>query len=197
MIAFVEGKIVYKDPAYVIVETVGIGYLVKITLNTYSAIKNEERFRFLTYLHIKEDAHTLYGFSTNDEKSLFLDLIGISGIGPGTAVMVLSSLAPSELRQSIISEDVRTIQSIKGIGAKTAQRIILELKDKLKKTSVISEVGVISSPQHNTIRQEALSALVTLGIAKAAAEKSIDTVLKKEGATISLEQLIKQALKTA
>jgi len=195
MIAYIDGKLAYKDPTYIILETGGIGYQIKISLSTYTLVKDQERCKLHTYLHIKEDAHTLYGFFELSEKKVFLDLISISGIGPGTALMTLSSLSPAELQNAIITEDVKVIQAVKGIGAKTAQRIILELKDKMKKESLIEDKFIpISS--HNTLRKEALSALVTLGIARNIAEKSIDGILKREG-NISLEQLIKLALKTA
>jgi holliday junction DNA helicase RuvA len=197
MIAYIKGKLTYKDPTYVIVETGGIGYQIKISLNTYTAIKEEEEIKLYTFLHIKEDAHTLYGFSQNSEKILFLNIISISGIGPSTGLMVLSSLAPEEIQEAIINEDVRTIQKIKGIGAKTAQRLILELKDKFRKEITPDFASKFSSKTNNTVRNEALSALVTLGINKMAAEKSIDSILKKEGETITLEHLIKLALKTS
>ncbi|HEY8399871.1 MAG TPA: Holliday junction branch migration protein RuvA [Cytophagaceae bacterium] len=197
MIAYIDGKLAYKDPAYVIIEAGGLGYQVKISLNTYSCIKSEERIRLLTYLHIKEDAHTLYGFAESEEKKLFLDLISISGVGPGTALMVLSSLGVPDIKAAILQEDVRTLQSIKGIGGKTAQRIILELKDKLKKENLVPETGAMLKTSHNTIRNEALSALVTLGIPRPTAEKNIDSILKKQGNDITLEQLIKIALKTS
>jgi len=198
MIAYIQGKLAHKDPTSVVIETSGVGYLIKISLNTYGAIKNEESIRLHTYLSIKEDAHTLYGFVEAEEKRLFMELISISGVGPGTALMVLSSLPPDELHQAIVSEDLRTIQGVKGIGAKTAQRIILELKDKLKKDSFVAATD--NRPvafAHNKIRSEALAALVTLGIAKAVAEKNIDSIIKKEGTAIVLEQLIKLALKSS
>jgi Holliday junction DNA helicase RuvA len=197
MIAYIDGKLAFKDATYVIIEAGGIGYQIKISLNTYSALKEGERCKLHTYLHIKEDGHTLFGFHEISEKKVFMNLISISGVGPGTALMVLSSLGPKEVEQAIVSEDVRTIQGVKGIGAKTAQRIILELKDKIKKDSLGMDGQVISQNPYNTLRNEALSALITLGISKNIGEKSIDTILKKEGNTISLEQLIKLALKSA
>lgn len=199
MIAYLKGKLAYKDPTFVIIDVQGIGYEVKISLQTYSKIKDEEHIMLLTYLHIKEDAHTLYGFKEEAEKKLFLLLISISGVGPNTGLMILSSLSSEELELAILSEDHRTIQNVKGVGAKTAQRIILELKDKIKKSSL----GDIAAPtfgftanNHNKIREEALQALVTLGFPKATAEKNISAVLKKTGAEISLEELIKASLKT-
>lgn len=198
MIAYLKGKLVYKDPTYVLIEVGGIGYHVKISLQTYSKIKDEEHIMLLTYLHIKEDAHTLYGFKEENEKRLFLHLISISGVGPNTGLMILSSLSSEELESAIVQEDFRTIQNVKGVGAKTAQRIVLELKDKVKKDSLLehsqTSVGFVQS--NNKIREEALQALITLGFPKATAEKNIAAVLKKTGSEISLEELIKASLKT-
>ena len=197
MIAYIDGKLTFKDPTYVIVETNGIGYQIKISLSTFASLNEGERVKLLTYLHIKEDAHTLYGFSDAVQKRLFLDLISISGIGPNTALVMLSSLDPSEMQHAIASEDVRKIQNIKGIGAKTAQRVILELKDKMRKLESGTETKSMTGTSYNTVRNEALSALVTLGIARAAAEKTVDVILKKEGDQITLEQLIRLALKSS
>jgi holliday junction DNA helicase RuvA len=197
MIAYLKGKLAYKDPTFVIIDISGVGYEVKISLQTYSQIKDEEQVRLLTYLSIKEDSHTLYGFSQDSEKKLFLNLISISGVGPNTALMILSSLTSEELEIAIVSEDARTIQNVKGVGAKTAQRIILELKDKIKKVSFADSV-IPNSPFSNTnnkTKEEALQALLTLGFTKAVAEKNIATVLKKTGPEISLEELIKASLK--
>ncbi|MFT4857124.1 MAG: Holliday junction DNA helicase RuvA [Algoriphagus sp.] len=197
MIAYLSGKLVIKDPTYVIIDVGGIGYQVKISLQTYSRIKDEEQVRLLTFLHIKEDAHTLYGFKEEDEKRLFLLLIGINGVGPNTGLMILSSLSTEEIEHAILSGDVGTIQHVKGIGTKTAQRIILELKDKVGKAGsdgVTASLGFLKSS--NKTREEALQALITLGFPKAAAEKNIATVLKKTVGEISLEDLIKASLKT-
>lgn len=196
MIAYIDGKLAYKEATYVIIDVNGIGYHINISLTTYSAIKDQENCKLHTYLHVKEDSQTLYGFSTSAEKKIFLDLISISGVGPNTGLMVQSSLSAEELQHAIINEDAKTIQGVKGIGGKTAQRIILELKDKLAKEEIVS--GTISSTgTNNTIRQEALSALITLGFNKLAAEKTINNILKNSGNKITLEVLIKQALKTA
>ena len=197
MIAYLQGKLTYKDPTRVIIEVQGIGYEVKISLQTYATLQSEESCRLFTYLHIKEDAHTLYGFRGLDEKKMFLDLISISGVGPGTGLMILSSLNPEELHQAIVHEEVRTIQGVKGIGAKTAQRIILELKDKMKKAESPLTSSGTSAPSHNTTRNEALSALVTLGINRGVAEKTLDTILKNRAETPTLEELIKLALKNS
>ncbi|MDF2157135.1 Holliday junction branch migration protein RuvA [Algoriphagus sp. CAU 1675] len=198
MIAYLQGRLVFKDPTYVIIDVGGIGYQVKISLQTYSKIKDEEQIRLLTFLHIKEDAHTLYGFREENEKRLFLQLISINGVGPNTGLMILSSLSTEEIEHAILSGDVGTIQHVKGIGAKTAQRIILELKDKIAKggtDSTSSQLGFLKSS--NKIREEALQALITLGFPKAAAEKNIAQVLKKTNGEISLEDLIKASLKTS
>ena len=196
MIAYIDGKLTLKDPTFVIIDVGGVGYQIKVSLNTYSSLPAGERCRLHTFLHIKEDAHTLYGFNTVAEKELFLLLISISGVGPNTGLMILSSLSVEEVQQAIVREDVRTIQHVKGIGAKTAQRIILELKDKVKKDVMLSEVGTPAAT-HNTNRAEALSALVTLGFAKNVAEKTLDSIIKREGGSLSVEELIKFALKSS
>lgn len=197
MIVYLDGRITHKDPTYLIVEVGGIGYQVKVSLATYGKLKDVEKAKVFTYFHVKEDAHTLYGFFDTLEKQLFTDLISVNGVGPSTALMVLSSLSPDELRQAIINEDIRIIQAVKGIGAKTAQRLVLELKDKMKKESWVEDADKnLSITKSNSIRQEALSALVTLGFNRTVAEKNIDILLKKNP-PISLEELIKQALKMA
>ncbi len=196
MIAYIDGKLTFREAAYVIIEANGIGYEIKISLNTYTQLTEGERCKLLTYLHVREDAQILYGFLEAREKRMFLDLISVSGIGPNTALAILSSTDPDELHSNIVSENVKAIQAVKGIGAKTAQRLILELKDKLKKDTIVSPTALLAKQSHNTRRDEALSALVTLGIQKNVAEKSIDAVLKREGNDVSLETLIKLALKT-
>ncbi|WP_025145403.1 Holliday junction branch migration protein RuvA [Pedobacter jeongneungensis] len=193
MYAYIDGKLTFKNPAYVVVEAGGIGYHINISLNTYSALGDAERCKLYTWLHVKEDAHTLYGFADEGERRLFLHLISVSGIGPNTGRMILSSITPVEIQTAIVKADLPLIQRIKGLGAKTAQRLVLELQDKLKKEGVDS---LISMPQHNTVKDEALSALVMLGFAKQTAEKTIDQILKVTEGTLSVEQLIKQALKT-
>lgn len=197
MIDYLNGKLVFKDPTYVLLDVGGIGYHVNISLQTYSKIKDEEQLRLLTFLHIKEDAHTLYGFKEQHEKRLFLLLISINGVGPNTGLMILSSLSSEEIEQAILSGDVATIQGVKGIGTKTAQRIILELKDKMGKSSsgeIAAPLGFLQGS--NKIREEALQALVTLGFPKAMAEKNLALALKKGGSDLSLEELIKASLKT-
>ena len=196
MIAYIDGKLTYKDPTFVIIEVGGVGYQIKISLNTYAGLTEGERCKLFTFLHIKEDAHTLYGFSEMSEKNIFLHLISISGVGPNTGLMILSSLSVAEIQQAIVREDVRTIQRIKGIGAKTAQRLILELKDKLKKEVLVDQTNV-SVTQHNTNQNEALSALITLGFARTVAEKTLDAIIKREGNHLTVEALIKLALKSS
>lgn len=193
MYAYIDGKLTFKNPAYVVVEAGGIGYHINISLNTYSALSDAERCKIYTWLHVKEDAHTLYGFADEGERRLFLHLISVSGIGPNTGRMILSSITPVEIQTAIIKADLPLIQRIKGLGAKTAQRLVLELQDKLKKEGADS---LISMPSHNTVKDEALSALVMLGFAKQTAEKTIDQILKVSEGTLSVEQLIKHALKT-
>ena len=197
MIAFLKGRLVAKEPTHIIVDVQGVGYLVHISLTTFAAVKDKEEIFILTYLHVKEDGHTLYGFCTEAEKQMFLSLISISGVGPSTGLMVQSSLSADEIQQAIVNEDIGTIQSVKGIGRKTAQRIILELKDKMQKEGIALPSADLSASSHNTLRSEALSALMTLGIKKQAAEKSIAGILKNSGNTITLEELIKRALKNA
>jgi holliday junction DNA helicase RuvA len=197
MIAFLRGKLVHRDPTHVLVDVNGIGYHVIISLQTYSAIKEQENIHLFTHLTIREDAHILFGFSSEGEKKLFQQLISVSGVGPSTAIVMLSYMNNQELKSAIVREDAAALQAIKGIGGKTAQRVIIELKDKLKKESWDETQPSISGGPHNTVKKEALSALLTLGLPKAMAEKSIDTVLKKSGNTITLEDLVKQALKNA
>jgi holliday junction DNA helicase RuvA len=196
MIAYIDGKLTYKDPTYVIIDVQGVGYQIRISLNTFAKLTEGERCKLHTFLHIKEDAHTLYGFAEMAEKNVFLHLISISGVGPGTALMIVSSLTVQEIQQAIVREDVRTIQQVKGIGGKTAQRIILELKDKFKKDTLVDGAN-ITLVTHNTNRNEALSALITLGFARTVAEKTLDSIIKREGNTLSVEALIKLALKSS
>jgi len=194
MIGYLKGNLTVKDPTFVIMDVQGVGYEVKISLATYSKVKDLDQCLIYTHLHVKEDAHTLYGFFGKEEKVTFLQLISISGVGPNTALMINSSLTVDELKNAIVNEEVSVIQKVKGIGSKTAHRIILELKDKIKKEGL--EAGTIVSGS-NSLRNEALSALVTLGINRNIAEKSVDSILKKYGSEITLEELIKLVLKQA
>jgi holliday junction DNA helicase RuvA len=197
MISYLKGRLAHKDPTFVIIDVNGVGYHVNISLQTFSEIKDQENILLFTHLAIREDAHILFGFSNESEKKLFQQLISVNGIGPSTAIVMLSYMNSNELKTAIISENAAALQSIKGIGGKTAQRVIIELRDKLKKEGWEEAQPNVSVGPHNTLRKEALSALLTLGLPKAVAEKSVDTVLKKSGNTITLEDLVKQALKTA
>lgn len=192
MFEYIDGKLTFKCPTYIVVEAGGIGYHIHISLNTYSSLKDTERCKIYTWLHIKEDAHTLYGFADEGERRLFLHLISVSGIGPNTGRMMLSSITPVEIQTAIVNADLPLIQRIKGIGVKSAQRLVLELQDKLKKEGSGS---LISAPLNNTVKEEALSALMMLGFAKAASEKAIDNAVKIGGQDLSVEQMIKTALK--
>jgi holliday junction DNA helicase RuvA len=193
MIAYLNGKLSYKSPAMVHIDVQGVGYEVQISLNTYSRIQGMESCKLLAYLHIKEDAHTLYGFFDEAERTIFLMLMGVSGIGANTARMMLSSLQPEDIQRAILMENEKMLESIKGIGAKTAKRLILELKDKFKKQKDIG--NQISVTSNNTMQEDALNALVTLGIARNVAEQAISKVLKAEPLLEDLEGLIKKSLK--
>ena len=193
MYDYISGKLAFKCPAYVVIDAGGVGYHINISLNTFSGLSiNENNCKLFIWLHVKEDAHTLYGFADEGERRLFLHLISVSGIGPNTGRMMLSSITPAEIQQAIIKGDVPLIQRIKGIGPKSAQRIVLELQDKLKKEGPDS---LISVPVNHTVKEEALSALVMLGFAKNAAEKVVDQIVKKEEENLTVEKLIKIALK--
>ena len=190
MITHVKGRLVEKNPAFAVIDCNGIGYLLRISLHTYSQIGEVESCMLLTHLSIKEDAHTLFGFAEREERELFRHLISVSGVGPNTAQMILSSLSPADAQQAILAENVSLLKSVKGIGGKTAQRIILDLKDKLAKQGIVVNQ---SFTKHNTTREEALSALTMLGFSKNAIEKVIDKELQ-EG-VIEVEELVKRVLK--
>ena len=191
MIAHIQGKIVEKTPTEVVIDCGGVGYHINISLHTYSLLPLSETIKLFTYLQIKEDAHTLFGFVEKSEREIFKMLLSVSGIGAGIARTMLSSIEPKQIIQSIAVGDVVTIQSIKGIGLKTAQRTILDLKDKVLK---IYDIDEISLTQNNTNKEEALSALEVLGFIRKSAEKTVEKVLK-ENPEASVETIIKQALK--
>ena len=193
MIAFLRGNFVYKSPALVHLETGGVGYELQISLNTYSRVQDLESGVLLTYLHIREDAHILYGFFDKAEKDMFILLISVSGVGASTARMMLSSMKPEEISRAILQGNARQLESIKGIGKKSAERIILELRDKLGKAR--EETLNISSITNNTVEQDALNALITLGIARPAAENAIKKVLNEGAGAEKIEDIIKKALK--
>ena len=198
MYNFIVGKLVEKYPESIIIETGGIGYELRIPLSTYEKIGDESSLKLYTYLHLKDGGQTLYGFYNKREKEVFLQLISISNVGPTAALMILSSLGVDEIIQAISTSNTKTIQSVRGIGAKTSQRIILELKDKFAGSSRFSEDPLVGGQGKPTfsIRNEALEALVALGIPKASAERNIQKIIHKKGNSITLEELIKLALKT-
>lgn len=191
MYAFISGKIAEITPAYAIVDNHGVGYFINITLNTFTAIGEQTEVKLYTHLQVLEDAHNLFGFYTAKERDMFELLISVSGVGCNTARLILSSLTVNELSTAIASEDIRTIQAVKGIGSKTAQRIIVDLKDKVKKTEYAEETANIVD---NNVKNEALSALVILGFSKNVASKALDKLLKQSPDT-SVEVLIREALK--
>ncbi|GGD19117.1 Holliday junction branch migration protein RuvA [Hyunsoonleella pacifica] len=191
MITHIQGKLIEKNPTDVVIDCNGVGYLLNISLHTFSQIPDKEHLKLYTHLQVKEDSHTLFGFSSLAEREIFRLLISVSGIGASTARTMLSSLTPKQVREGIASGDVALIQSIKGIGAKTAQRVIIDLKDKILKIYDIDEVSV---SKDNTNKNEALSALEVLGFAKKQAERVVDKIMiSQPDATV--ETIIKQALK--
>ncbi len=191
MIAHIQGKLVEKSPTEVVIDCGGVGYQINISLHTYSLLPNTDFIKLYTYVQIKEDAHNLFGFVEKTEREIFKMLLSVSGIGASIARTMLSSLEPKQVIQAIASGDVGTIQSIKGIGVKTAQRVIIELKDKVLKLYALEEV---SSTQSNTNKDEALSALEVLGFVRKSAEKVVEKIAR-ENADATVEFIIKQALK--
>ncbi|MES2574549.1 MAG: Holliday junction branch migration protein RuvA [Bacteroidota bacterium] len=191
MIAHLQGKLVEKSPTHIVIDCGGVGYHVNISLHTYSLLPATDFIKLFTYLQIKEDSHTLFGFVEKSEREIFKLLLSVSGIGASIARTMLSSLEPKQVANAIASGDVSTIQSIKGIGSKTAQRVILDLKDKVLKLYDLDEV---SMSQSNTNRDEALSALEVLGFVRKASERVVEKIIK-EAPDSSVEYIIKQALK--
>ena len=191
MITHIQGRLIEKNPTDVVIDCHGVGYFLNISLHTFSQLPSDENVKLFTQLLVREDSHTLYGFSSREEREVFNLLISVTGVGASTARTMLSSLAPELVRDAIVSEDIATIQSVKGIGSKTAQRVILDLKDKILK---VYGASAISSTSSNTNRNEALSALETLGFVRKQAEKACDAVLKEQPQA-SVEEIIKQALK--
>ena len=192
MIEYIQGKIVSKSPTHVVIDINGLGYHINISLQTYTKVENWTEGKIFTHLLIKEDSHSLYGFADVDERALFLQLISVSGIGATTAQLVLSSLSSDQVKTAIVQEDDRTFSKVKGIGPKTAKRIILDLKDKIMKEPINLTTG--SASPNNTIKDEALSALLALGFQRPAAQQVISKVLIEHGDIQSIEDLIKKAL---
>ena len=193
MYAYLQGKFTHKTPAQIYIDVNGIGFEVNVSLNTYSAIQKLHEGKLFTYLQIKEDGHTLYGFFEKEEKDIFLLLISVSGVGASTARMMLSSVRPDEIAAAIIQGNVKLLESVKGIGKKTAERLVLELKDKVGKQTI--GTSGTSFAIANSIEQDALIALTSLGIAKAQAEQAIQKIMRNEPAVNNLEELIKKSLK--
>lgn len=195
MIAYLDGQLSYKETTYAIIDVNGVGYGVHISLQTYATLPGGgDRIKLFIHHLFREDAQLLYGFASADEKSLFLDLIGVSGVGPNTALGMLSAMQPADLRLAILGENVRAVQAIKGIGAKTAQRIILELRDKMKKSGVVPDGPSYRQQTSNPVREESVAALMALGFPKPTAEKSVDDALRADP-TLSVEAVIRQALR--
>jgi holliday junction DNA helicase RuvA len=192
MIAHIQGKLVEKNPTEVVIDCSGVGYHINISLHTYSLLPNTDQIKLFTYLQIKEDAHTLFGFFEKSEREIFKMLLSVSGIGASIARTMLSSLEPKQIIQAIASGDVGTVQSIKGIGVKTAQRVILDLQDKVLKLYDLDEVSMVLN---NTNRDEALSALEVLGFVRKSSEKVVEKIIK-EDPDATVESIIKKALKS-
>lgn len=193
MITQLQGKLVEKNPTNVVIDCHGVGYFVNISLNTYAALPEGEAIKLYTYLQIKEDAHTLYGFLTKAEREVFILLISVSGVGAGTARTMLSSLTAAQVRNAIVNDEVATIQSVKGIGAKTAQRVVLDLKDKMLKLQDFADAPISAVSIH---KEEALAALEVLGFVRKQAEKVVDKIVQAAPDSLSVEDIIKQALKS-
>ena len=194
MYAYIDGVLVEKNPTFVVVDCQGIGYVLHVSLNTYSKLQQEQqRCRLFTHLQIKEDAHTLYGFFSQEERELFRMLISVSGVGASTAQIMLSAMSPSELISNIANGNAAALQAIKGIGGKTAQRILIELRDKVTKTDFTTTQ--FEQTNNSNVRNEALGALVLLGFTKQNAEKAVDKIIKSSNGDISVENLIKESLK--
>lgn len=191
MIAHIQGKLVEKSPTEVVIDCGGVGYHINISLHTYSLIPQSEHIKLFTYLQVKEDSHTLFGFVEKSEREIFKMLLSVSGIGASIARTMLSSLEPKQIIQALAVGDLATIQSIKGIGSKTAQRAILDLKEKVLKVYDLDEVSML---QNNTNKEEALSALEVLGFNKKLAERVVDKIINQDS-NATVESIIKQALK--
>ena len=193
MITQLQGKLVEKNPTNVVIDCNGVGYFVNISLNTYAALPEGEAIKLYTYLQIKEDAHTLYGFLTKAEREVFVLLISVSGVGAGTARTMLSSLTAAQVRNAVVNGEVATIQSVKGIGVKTAQRVVLDLKDKMLKLQDFADAPISTVSTH---KEEALAALEVLGFVRKQAEKVVDKIVQAAPESLSVEDIIKQALKS-
>ena len=193
MFAYLKGEITYRSASFLTLEVYGVGYHVNVPLSTYSALQGKEKATVYTHFHVKEDAQTLYGFATQTEKTLFEQLISVKGVGPNTALIMLSSMSVDEIRSAILSDQAAMLQRIKGIGGKTAKQIILDLKDKLTKEA--PDVPVLLPQADNSVREEALAALVNLGFNKIQVQKTLNKSLRETPDLNTVEDLIKAALK--
>jgi len=193
MISYIKGQIAFKNPTFIIVEAGGIGYRINISLTTYSQIEKAEQVKILTHFHVKEDSQTLYGFADEAERKMFRYLISVSGIGPSTAQTVLSAMNPEDVRSAIIGENVAAFKNVKGIGPKTAKRVILDLKDKLLKDG--GDIPMVVTASGNTLREEALSALLALQVNRIQAQKVLNKILKEQPNLTKVEDLIRLALR--
>jgi len=193
MISYIKGPISFKNPTFIVVEAGGIGYRINISLNTYTKIEKSETIKILTHLQVKEDSHTLYGFAEEAERKLFRYLISVSGIGPSTAQTMLSAMSPEEARAAIVGENLAAFKTVKGIGPKTAKRLILDLKDKLLKDG--GDTSLVVAGVDNTLRNEALSALVSLGFNKIQSQKVLSKILKEQPKVKTVEELIRLSLR--
>ena len=194
MFEYIQGKVVSKQPTHIVVETGGIGYLLHITLNSYDQFTEGHDHRVYAWLQVQEDAHRLWGFHEPSERDVFLHLVSVSGIGPNTARLILSGMTPEECRQAILTDNELAFRQVKGVGPKTAKRVIMELKDKILKTSGDS-IGLKAGPSKNQAREEAMAALITLGFVKNQAEKAINQIIKEEGGDLPTETLVRLALR--
>ncbi|MBL7826725.1 MAG: Holliday junction branch migration protein RuvA [Saprospiraceae bacterium] len=194
MFAYLKGEITYRNPAFIVVEVNGVGYHVNIPLSTYSAIEGQEKATIYTHLIVREDAHTLFGFATQTERTMFVNLIGVTGVGATTAQLILSSMTVDEVRAAVIGEQAHLLQRVKGIGAKTAKQIILDLKSKLSKEATDAPV-LLPNMADNHVREEALSALLALGFNRIAVQKALNSVIAGNPTATKVEDLIKLALK--
>jgi holliday junction DNA helicase RuvA len=195
MFAYLKGEITYCTPAFMTLEVNGVGYHLMIPLSTYTALQGKEKALVYTHFHVREDAHTLFGFATQAERGLFVSLIGVSGVGPSTAQLLLSAMSVDEIRSAVIGEQAHVLQRAKGIGPKAAKQIILDLKDKLSKEAPEGPAILPSLGGDNSAREEAISALMALGFSRIPVQKALNQITKEQPAATKVEEIIKLALK--
>ncbi len=195
MFAYLKGEITYRTPAFITLEVNGVGYHLMIPLSTYTALQGQEKALVYTHFHVREDAQTLFGFATQAERNLFVQLIGVSGVGPSTAQLLLSAMTVDEIRAAVLGEQAHVLQRAKGIGPKAAKQIILDLKDKLSKEAPEGPAILPGLHTDNTVREEALSALMALGFSRIPVQKALNQVFKEQPNATKVEEMIKFALK--